>query len=411
MKNLQHGGIASRRSFLKGGLKTLGGLAIVASGGMVYQAVDEDIFSPFDGPAYAPWHTWKTDPLTGALALVQFAILAANPHNTQAWRFRVTDQQIELYADMQRHLGNMDPFRREMWIGFGCALENIAVAAPSHGYQADIAVTPGAMPNQPAQQGSVLVAVVTLTEADATQPTAENKRLFSAIAQRHTDRNPYQPTQPVPGTLTETFAQISRSAGVRLDVFDKGPARQAFDLIMTDATHAIVEDPAMVADSQRWFRTTDKAIQTHRDGPTLSVAGLPRAITLLAKIFPDPSAHKSHQMWETATRDQQLATAPATGVISIPDRYSKADNIAAGRAWQRLHLWATTEGLSMQPMNQPMEWLDRLHQQAMPNVAAQRLAELIDSTQWQPTFAFRMGYPSTAVGISPRRSVQDRLLS
>ncbi|WP_320824459.1 Acg family FMN-binding oxidoreductase [Reinekea sp.] len=411
MNTNKQGTSASRRNFLKGGLQAVGGLAVVVSGGVVYQAFDEDIFSPFDGPAYEPWHNWKTEPLSGSLALVQMAILAASPHNTQPWRFRVTDNRIELFADLQRNLGTMDPFRREMWIGFGCALENIALAAPIHGFNASIVVTSGALPEQPADEGILLVAVVTLSDAGETLPTAENQALFAAIPQRHTDRSPYQRERSIPEPLQQAFAEIAASMGARLDLFDLGSGRPAFDSLMNDATQAIIDDPAMVADSQRWFRSTNEAIQTHRDGPTLSAAGLPSAVTLLAKIFPDPSAHTAHQMWADATRDQQLASAPATGTISIGDRYSKHDNVVAGRIWQRCHLLATTVGLSMQPMNQPLEWADRLHQLAQSNVALERLSNLIDSRQWQPTFSFRMGFPTAAAPVSPRRSVQDCLVS
>ena len=62
------------------------------------------------------------------------AILAANPHNSQPWRFRVSDTQIDLFADRGRNLGTIDPFLREMHIGLGAALENLLLAAAVYGY-------------------------------------------------------------------------------------------------------------------------------------------------------------------------------------------------------------------------------------------------------------------------------------
>ena len=38
------------------------------------------------------------------------AILAASPHNTQPWLFKVTDSWIELYMDTQRNVGALDPY-------------------------------------------------------------------------------------------------------------------------------------------------------------------------------------------------------------------------------------------------------------------------------------------------------------
>jgi hypothetical protein len=63
------------------------------------------------------------------LRLVQSAILAANPHNTQPWLFWVSDDAIDLYADIGRHLGTMDPSLREMHIGLGYPLNSVLPSA------------------------------------------------------------------------------------------------------------------------------------------------------------------------------------------------------------------------------------------------------------------------------------------
>jgi nitroreductase len=62
--------------------------------------------------------------------LVSAGVLEASPHNSQPWRFSVSRDQILLYAVFGRKIGAMDPFEREMFIGLGCALENMVIAAP-----------------------------------------------------------------------------------------------------------------------------------------------------------------------------------------------------------------------------------------------------------------------------------------
>lgn len=394
-----------RRNILKGSLKIAGGVAIAVSGGVVYRAVEEDIFSPFDGPAYEPWESWKTDPLSFPLATIQMAILAANPHNTQPWLFKVNQESVELFADRQRHLGSFDPYRREMQIGLGCAIENLTLAAKAHGYDSRVEVVKGELAKHPAQEGIDKIAEVFFKKS-----IAENSTLYQAIPNRHTDRNPYDVSKGIPADVIQMFASECGAHDCQLDVFVGGKARDAINLLMNDATHAIVEDEDMVLDSHRWFRTTDKSIQTHRDGPTLDGAGLPSMLRFLAKIFPDPSPLDGHRMWEQATKDSHLATASAIGVISIRHRYSNADNISAGRTWQRLHLIATTAGISMHPMNQPVEWIDRQKQLNLPNSAEQRLSVLTNDTTWEATFVFRMGYPTVDAALSPRRPVEASLI-
>jgi nitroreductase len=64
------------------------------------------------------------------------AILTSNRHDTQPWLFKVTEDAITLFADRGRNLGTFDPFRREMHLGLGAALENLVLAARASGLAA-----------------------------------------------------------------------------------------------------------------------------------------------------------------------------------------------------------------------------------------------------------------------------------
>ena len=107
-----------RRSFLKGA----GVVTVVVAGGAVWRAYDQGVFSVGEGPAYKPWKDWRNTANDGPLALVSAAILAASPHNTQPWLFKITNSSIELHIDTQRNVGALDPYLREEHIGMGCAL-------------------------------------------------------------------------------------------------------------------------------------------------------------------------------------------------------------------------------------------------------------------------------------------------
>ena len=110
--------LMQRRLFLKG----LGVVTVVVVGGGVRRAYDQGVFSVGQGSAFEPWKDWPNNSDEGALELVRAAILAASPHNTQPWLFKVTNSSIELYIDTKRNVGALDPFLRGAHIGMGCAL-------------------------------------------------------------------------------------------------------------------------------------------------------------------------------------------------------------------------------------------------------------------------------------------------
>jgi hypothetical protein len=122
-------------------------------------------------------------------------------------------------------------------------------------------------------------------------------------------------------------------------------------------------------------------------------------------VFP-VSAQTSHEAWLKQTRDVQLASAPLTGLIAVRDRYDRGGAIAAGRFWQRLHLRAVALGLGLQPLNQPIEMIDRERRAGRGAEWARRIAELTGE-DWQATFSFRAGFPSQATPASPRRRLAD----
>ena len=112
------------------------------------------------------------------------------------------------------------------------------------------------------------------------------------------------------------------------------------------------------------------------------------------------------QYWLDNTKMTQVH-APVLGMILVKNRLDMAQAIAAGRAWQRLHLAATTLGVAAQPLNQPVECIDRNVQLGRPDTYQAAILKLAGQTDWQPTFVFRLGYAETPALPSPRRRLED----
>jgi hypothetical protein len=337
----------NRRAFLR-----FGAVTVLAPQALLATACTPEA----NDAAHAPWTLWDAPSARGTpLALVAAGILAANPHDTQPWLFHVEDGAIHVFADVSRNLGAMDPFVREMHIGLGCAIENMTLAATANGFAAEVELVPGSLLALTDRKGYVRAATLHLSRR--TTPIA-TPASYSAIPLRHTNRYPYDRSQPLPTAWRAGLENLVDDPRVRLFLFEAGARRAAYDSAVVDATQAIISDAPMIADSDRWFRSDAAQIEKYRSGPTLETAGLSPPTYLMAKTLPLPARFK-HDAWVSQTRDSQVATAPLTGFIAVRDRYDRPTALAVGRIWQRLHLAATLAGVAVQPMNQPMEMVDR----------------------------------------------------
>ena len=386
---------------------TIGGAAVVLTPPLLALLSHSALGAadPGHDGAYAPWALLHDPALRGSpLALVAAAALAANPHDTQPWLFKAGTDRIEVYADPRRRLGAMDPFLREMHLGLGCAIENAVIAAGAHGFATEVSLAAGTLALSGTDLAPRKVATITLRPSAG----AASDPLYRAIPLRHTNRHPYRRARPLPTALLGHLAGLTAGDDERLVLIEPAQ-RPAFDSMVVSATEAIIADAAMIADSDRWFRATPAEIEQHRDGPTLETAGLsPWLLAMAHMAGVSPAA--SHKGWLDNTRDHQLPSAPATGLIVVRQRFDTATCLAAGRMWQRAHLVATACGAAMQPLNQPIELVDRDLQLGRPSPWAARLAAFV-GPQWQATFAFRAGMPAQSAPPSPRRRLQDILVA
>ena len=386
--------LLGRREFLIGAA----GAAVFGAPAVRAASEDPELHMPNLGAAYEPWRSWRADGIQSPMTIVHAAVLAANAHDTQPWRFQIGSDRIDVYADADRHLGAMDPFRREMHLSLGCALENAVLIARSLGYSADLRTDGVLLQEGGARDGAGPAASINLTKQQA-----DASPLAAAIPHRHTNRSPYQGDRSIPIDVLRQFSALSSDAAVRLIWITDSAARRDFAAATVAATESIVADSVMIADSDRWFRATDAEIDLHRDGPTLYCAGLSPLVLFGARLMPvsTPSAHRH---WIDQTRDAQLGTRPVIGLICVKDLYDRNGALRAGRLWQRLHLQGTLLGLGMQPLNQLPECVDRERQLGRPSVFRQTLAGFSGECR-QPTFAFRMGWPTRPGAASPRRTL------
>lgn len=382
----------SRRNFLKA---TFAGFVLV-SGGVVWKAVDQGVFSTGKGAAYEIWKDWNAEnaELPQPLPLIKAAIMAANAHNAQPWLFRIQGEVIDLYADLSRNLGAMDPMLREMYISLGCALENLTIAAYANGYVPDVVCYPGSFDH-------IHVARIRLSAA-----VREASDLYHAIPLRHTDRSAYDTARKLPDSLQASLRQLKEEGNVvDLAWFEEATARKRMGELIVNATKAIVADADQSRDSHRWYRHDWDDIQSKKDGTTLDATGNSFLTRAFGKLIP-VSEGTSNDYWLKSTMNIQVPTAAAFACLLVEER-DRISLLQAGRLYQRMHLWATTKGLALQPLNQPNERADHeIHAGLEPEFGG-GMRELINRPNGTCVFTFRIGYPLQQPMASPRRPAEE----
>ncbi len=392
-----------RRSFLKGA----GVVTVVVVGGGVWRAYDQGVFSVGEGPAYEPWKDWRnSNNGDGALALVRAAILAASPHNTQPWLFKVTNSSIELYLDNSRNVGALDPYLREEHIGMGCALENLMLAAAANGYQASVTLFPGTLGPIPAEPAPKLLARVDLVAGKR-----DESELYDAIPLRHTNRSPYIQQKPIPPEFIDALNHLtSDEPDVKVLLFTAEADRRKIVEIIATSNAEIYSDPEVERGSGRWIRSHWSEVQKFRDGLTIDAFGLPPIAAGVAKVMPSWMQRWVASRGPKDGYSKLMLRAPLIGIITVRDRYDQEDCLRAGRIWQRAHLLATARSVAGRPCNEAVEMIDHEKALGKPALRTGLLGEILGDAAWQPTFVFYMGYPTLTARASPRRPIEKVVL-
>jgi hypothetical protein len=270
--------------------------------------------------------------------LITTAARAPSVHNTQPWRFKGSEDAIELYADPRRKL-RVDPSGREMLISCGAALFGLRLAIRSLGYQPLVDLLP-----DPAR----LRLLARVRVSPGTPLTDTERRMLEAMPHRHTHRGLFA-DEPLPDGLLAALQHDARAEGATLALVQPGIVYRRLADVVSAVSRRLDLDAVGRTEVRRWSRATGS---TARDG-------------VPALAFPVSAVPAGQQRGRLRQRDFDLRRglglladggppAAATAVL-VTRGDGRADWLRAGQALHRLLARAADRWVFASLYTQPLE--------------------------------------------------------
>ncbi len=284
--------------------------------------------------ALAPWDAagGYAEPRMRALS---YAVLAPNPHNRQPWEVALTgNDTVTIWRDKGRDLPVTDPYGRQLTIGMGCFLEMMAIAAAQTGHGVETDLFP---------QGEAGPVAVCRFVPGAAAPDP----LFAHVMIRRSHKEGFEARPLDAGALgpLAPFGEVATASA----------RAEAIRAIASDAWMIEASTPDAWQESIDLLRIGKTEINASPDG--IDVGGPFMESLAAAGLFTREAAS---DVTNPGTRANIEATADAIAgapgfVVQTTPGNSRAEQIAAGRAWLRLNLTTAGMGLALRPVSQALQ--------------------------------------------------------
>jgi hypothetical protein len=199
--------------------------------------------------------------------MVRYATLAPSSHNTQCWKFKISEQSVSILPDFERRCPVVDPDDHHLFVSLGCAAENLIQAAAAHGFR-------GAATFRAGEDGSVHIAL------DTAQPVAS--ALFEAIPFRQTTRGEFD-GKPISSADMKLLKEAGTGNGVRVHLLTERKAMERVLEFVIQGNTAQMRDQAFVQELKEWVRFNGAHAARTGDGLFSGSSGNPSVPIWLGK--------------------------------------------------------------------------------------------------------------------------------
>lgn len=324
--------------------------------------------------------------------LIGWAILAANSHNVQPWRFilKPLENSIDVCVDEKGILPASDKKARQAFISVGCSVTNILLAAQYYGMEYLLKY----------QQNQVTYPepIVSIQFSEPNKTTRDERRLtMDAMKNRRMNRKEYDSQRPVPESMVGKMQRAAEKIDLTCNIITGFTMRFALAELQATADRIVVTRDDFRHELANFLLPNDTTLGRGMPGSTFGLNDetareLHEELKAKGNFNPDKAAGVP------AASRAGIRSAPALIVLSVP-KDNPAYWIKAGMVFQELAVKAEAEGLGV-AVHAALVEDGRMNK--ILKTSLRRFKE-------RPTVLFRIGYPQDAdrPPHSPRLGIEE----
>jgi len=267
--------------------------------------------------------------------LVRYATLAPSSHNSQCWKFRLTQKAIAILPDLRRRCPVVDPDDHHLFVSLGCAAENLVLAAEANGLNA---------------VATIETAPMDVIHVHLESSKALRSPLFEAIPKRQSTRTEYD-GRPLGNEELKLLELAGTGNGVHVLLLTGKQAMEKVLEYVIQGNTAQIDNPAFVQELKSWIRFSDAEAVRTGDGLFSRSTGNPSVPRWLG-------SHLMSLLLTTKKENEKYArqVRSSAGIaVFVSDVSDKEHWVEAGRCYQRFALQAAALGIRNAHLNQSVE--------------------------------------------------------
>ncbi|MFY8037106.1 MAG: Acg family FMN-binding oxidoreductase [Cyclobacteriaceae bacterium] len=286
------------------------------------------------------------------LKAITIGMNAPNPHNTQAWKFKIVSAyETLLYVDEKKILPATDPPARQIHIGCGSFIAIFKMGAASLGYDTEVEYLPDGeyahheIGNKPVAKLKLILRGVS------------SDPLYKHVYHRQTNRGIY-----FGELITETeFKEILRRANAnhcQLKLHNDPSELPSLLEILFKGMEVECHDRKAYDESRQWFRVKSD-IEEKRDGINLRTNGMKGLKRWIAETV---LSNYSEKVWHnesnisTYLKNYHEVVLSSKGVVTfLTERNQQMDWLKCGEDFARFQMAAYDLGFVIQPLSQVLQ--------------------------------------------------------